>query len=304
MHHPLALLLSAAPLLTSWRNAGFAHRTWRTPDQVLSIQLHGQHTCEILGRTFRQMVNLHTMHSWTRPHTHRVPPLIVTPAQQRSFVVTGWDGARMKMCWGGEACAEAPLGVLACVADGRHLITLSTNNSMMWTRLPERVTKHVPLPETCLCAALWQHNIFLGGLDGQLLVFDSRTVDRISNFTSPSPIRSLAVARPEGSVFAHVVMGCQDGTIRILRWFPSIHNTVLPVVPTAIRRDGHVQPLRHVYADAHRCISCCEDGRICVGNMTHTWFHLTLRERIVQLCANERFLVIAHPTYLTCLDFR
>jgi hypothetical protein len=193
---------------------------------------------------------------------------------------------------------------------------LSTDNLVRTydTRPPfaVQVSEHA-LPETCLCCTRYGDYLFLGSLEGHVYVLheESGALTRMTALDDPSPIRSISVTRSASGVFAHAVLGCQDGTVRTVR---CAAQSVVGAVPcsSAFRRQAHRGfPVVGLDAHEHVCATIAEDGGLCVGSTwgddadaddDAAWFRTTFGgAHLVQL--NHRFVAVAAGRRVHLLDF-
>lgn len=297
-------------IIDNWNRGSYALTTFRTPCDVYGVHLQDHH-CNFWAQGSCGMINLQTrsFERLTRGWScKKMYPLSIDFMYNGTVILSGVEEStdhRFKVTSSTGWEFEIPSGSYAFTGNEHYKLSLSTCNRLTLVDIRRMQKRLYEVPETCLCAALYENrSIFLGGLDGQIYyisLHDGRAIP-ISNFTSPSPIRSIQVMRSDGNLFSHVVMGCQDGSIRTMRWFAP--EAELPIMPTYIRY-AHQSPITQLCVNSDRTVvSTCDDGNVIIGNVTDTWHRVWWRvTNPRKVICNERFLLLHSEREIYVADF-
>lgn len=207
---------------------------------------------------------------------------------------------------------------LASSSCEKYHVTLTTSNTMIVIDLETQESRIVDLPTTCLCLYLRRDTAYLGSIDGDVYVYRMLTSEFLAVRLpyNPSPIRCIKVSSEGNSVFEQMVLGCQDGQVRVARWYyPTPVGSVDEHTVTCTRWP-HDSPVLDMAIDEHRCVTYSEPTGVgssasvlSFGSATENWFRVNVQEKVETMALNDRFLVIAsaetgpRSCSLTIFDF-
>jgi hypothetical protein len=276
-----------------------------------------------------ELVVVGTARQWrfhlTCGRTEVSPPL----PRHRQFIPS-WDGDRLFSMHYDAALARhvievdgqslatttrAPSFVHEARDGATAVIGLCSEEMMMVSGLREAPmaspprTHRVPMDDVALASVPFRQYVFSGLLRGDLHVYDVES-GRGMQFAPPRlhskdmrsppppspPVRSIDVDR-QGPLYT-VHMGCQDGTIKMLRLEAQPQQEGLQQVSQPSTRHVHRHPVTTVVSHAHKVASCDESGHVVVADVhgTRTMYDLAFDADNdgVAIDMNARFLVVGH----------